>query len=1358
MPVDITRSPIGLQPISVRRAEAGEGGLPEEGFWSNLSDTYALGWMGQVKDELDKALARFGQPQDPDFDGLDYVPEGYEQYADAYMWARTRGEVDVITANIDENNAARGRLNEAGLGANLLAGLVAGVVDPTNLIGGPALRGAGFVGGFLRGGASIGTINAVTEGVRHGLDPTSTIEETAINITAGYALAGLIGGAVGKFSRGPSGGVRVEGSVNLTPEQRARVDAVSGQFERALRAVDGYVNDELIDFNGQGVRIVQGPTGKVRPDGSPVSAFFRPKEAFEAEARAAQVSRAADSALGDVVPDGDEVAMQTIEELQDAATNPALVRGPDDVVAEADAAIPLRRQGDEGAETAPQSREGGDAPEDTIFIDVEALRASYPDKPWTRVQVEGVDALPENAFKSEAEWVNFVALHELHHKTTKRLPNETKAEYENRINRLALEEVRAGRLPLSPTDSALEKLMLLPTPQGTLMRLAPRDDTVHSLFQNLAGDHATQMIANRAGRPTTPGGSVFQRAQRWYSEYFKANVAVRRGYSKYIRGYAADSQFMLEVDNLRASMPLIGTARRQGKMTFTEFNEYVGRAVFDDGEFSLHNRALTDGEMGVVREAATEIRKVLDNIEGQARELGMFNQQQRAQWEIGWRQEKIDEIKARMASAEPPTEGQREMWRSLINQWDKEIDDLIRVLDEQEGYDLDGSLEGGIRTRQRGIRRMQENLADDTPRLKSEGQLEGLQTRINEMDFKLAEARNRLGRLTDNPMRAGGDDHYWHRVYHVGRIRERYDDFVDLIAMGFARENGDANAVTDEIVARARKVADNIIGEGMEENAYGIGGLRALRSRAIPLSNKELSDFIVLDADVVMQSYVRRMGPAIEMQRAFGSRTLDKQIADLRTHAAEKGYSAETTQELVWELEAMRDRVLNQFHAKDPLSWDNRIARSLKMLAQMQVMGRGIYAQTVDIARTVAAEGYEPLFKAIHASFDRGFKNVQRGEMARLAGEAFEYASMRSMARAMEDDSALIATRQTGIERGLANLQPAFFTANLMTPFTVIWKDVTSTMTAHRLIRDSKMLADAVRSGKTLATLSKKEAKLSAELASWGIDLRTAQMIADMPVEQTDGGLWLANIGAWEGRAGEKAKDAFIGALSGNIRSNVVTPGPLQRAAIMDGVFRFKDKRIEQPLLSLPFQLLSFTMSSSAKITHSMLSGRDRNRYITMTSLLMGGMMAAYLKAGDGWEYMDWKERTYAALDNSGIFGWIMDPIKRVESITGYGPRSAMGLDQFGEGEVNAPIGAVGGPAAGVMAGLAEAMISEDMTDRRRVDLARRAIPGSGLIWWDETLKEWSRAAASNGAFEFEADDDWSMPSAFDEEVMAEQQ
>jgi hypothetical protein len=366
-------------------------------------------------------------------------------------------------------------------------------------------------------------------------------------------------------------------------------------------------------------------------------------------------------------------------------------------------------------------------------------------------------------------------------------------------------------------------------------------------------------------------------------------------------------------------------------------------------------------------------------------------------------------------------------------------------------------------------------------------------------------------------------------------------------------------------------------------------------------------------------------------------------------------------------------------------------------------------------------------------------KDFQRGSYTKEAGEAMELINARWMAQLIDNDSALTVTNQTALERGLAAAQSPFFQLNLMNPFTVIWKEFTSTIQTHVLLTEARQVAAAVRSGKTLATMSKKEQDTVARLNSWGIDLRTAQTIADMPVEKLEGGgLLLANMENWTGRDGERARDILLGAISGTARASTVTPGPLQRAAIMDGVFRVGGKRVEAPILSLPFQLMSFTMASSAKITHSMLSGRDRSVATTLTALIMGGAFATWLKSSSGFDYMEPEEFALNTLENSSVLGYLPDVYKRIEDISGYGPRAALGIESPGDGTVTEKVGAIGGPGPSVIAGMIEAFVSDspDLSERERASMIRRAVPMSGLIWWDYYMKQLSNWAADSGMIE----------------------
>ena len=91
----------------------------------------------------------------------------------------------------------------------------------------------------------------------------------------------------------------------------------------------------------------------------------------------------------------------------------------------------------------------------SININKKALLDSFKNSPWTKPKVEGVKPLAKDQFKTPEEWYNFVLRHEQMHTFHKRLPEETKGAYENRINALALNKDNV----LVKTDAQYENLL-----------------------------------------------------------------------------------------------------------------------------------------------------------------------------------------------------------------------------------------------------------------------------------------------------------------------------------------------------------------------------------------------------------------------------------------------------------------------------------------------------------------------------------------------------------------------------------------------------------------------------------------------------------------------------------------------------------------------------------------------------------------------------------------------------------------------------------------------------------------------------------------------------------------------------------
>jgi len=170
----------------------------------------AFGLDNDVVAALD-LIARPQYPLDPDHNPLDIIAGSHYEavYLDRFLGSRSEAETRAIMARIDREEADRRRLAGTGV-AGILAHVAAGIASPTTLI--PV---GGWLGAAARTGraARIGLTAAETAGVAAAAvgaqeavlqagQETRTLEESFYNVAGAAIIGGLLGGAVGAFSRG----------------------------------------------------------------------------------------------------------------------------------------------------------------------------------------------------------------------------------------------------------------------------------------------------------------------------------------------------------------------------------------------------------------------------------------------------------------------------------------------------------------------------------------------------------------------------------------------------------------------------------------------------------------------------------------------------------------------------------------------------------------------------------------------------------------------------------------------------------------------------------------------------------------------------------------------------------------------------------------------------------------------------------------------------------------------------------------------------------------------------------------------------------------------------------------------------
>lgn len=153
--------------------------------------------MGRMLDlDIDKDYDVF---EDPRITGGDYAG-----YADRFIGAESRYEVDQTIRNIDRELENKATMAAGGL-EGVAAGLAVGFTDPTMLIpiGGAAYKtyrtGGTILKGAARTGLATGTVVGASEVALQSLQETRTAEESAWNIAGATFLGGVVGGSASAF-------------------------------------------------------------------------------------------------------------------------------------------------------------------------------------------------------------------------------------------------------------------------------------------------------------------------------------------------------------------------------------------------------------------------------------------------------------------------------------------------------------------------------------------------------------------------------------------------------------------------------------------------------------------------------------------------------------------------------------------------------------------------------------------------------------------------------------------------------------------------------------------------------------------------------------------------------------------------------------------------------------------------------------------------------------------------------------------------------------------------------------------------------------------------------------------------------
>jgi hypothetical protein len=442
------------------------------------------------------------------------------------------------------------------------------------------------------------------------------------------------------------------------------------------------------------------------------------------------------------------------------------------------------------------------------------------------------------------------------------------------------------------------------------------------------------------------------------------------------------------------------------------------------------------------------------------------------------------------------------------------------------------------------------------------------------------------------------------------------------------------------------------------------------------MDDSELEDFLENDIEKIADGYTRVMGTDVEIQKEFGSLTLDNELAEIKTEYRELSKKATTEKEreaivkeekqVIRDLEAMRDIMRGMYgRPNDP---DSLIVRGARISRQVQYLSKlgGVAISSIpDLARVVTVHGYGRVF-------GKGLKNVATNlkgiklnvKEAQLAGNVLESVLNTRLATLAELTDPYGGGSK--FERFLTNMSNSYSKVTGMTTWNDTMKGFTSVLTQQRVIDDSRKLL----SGK----IKKKDRTY---LAFLGIDEEIAKKITKQldKYAEIEGNLTVANTEKW---VDETAARFFRNAINLDVDRTIITKNVGDTPIFMN-----------TELGRTIGQFKSFTFASTQQALIAGLQQRDTAALQGLITAVGLGALVYNLKtiAAGKEPSSDPKKLIAEGLDRSGMLGIIME----INNISEKVSRGQVGINRLTGGEVMSRyasrnvLGSLIGPSAGTI-------------------------------------------------------------------------
>ena len=582
-----------------------------------------------------------------------------------------------------------------------------------------------------------------------------------------------------------------------------------------------------------------------------------------------------------------------------------------------------------------------------------------------------------------------------------------------------------------------------------------------------------------------------------------------------------------------------------------------------------------------------------------------------------------------------------------------------------------------------------------------------LQERVTRLDNEINELELNQSFAKDDGVMPQNEDVMFSRYWNPVAIAEKKDEFSNILTKWYeenpfvwvknpSQEIGAPAWIKQEldpspqsIQERVDQTIESIIGNpdptSEVSSYYGNGKSKHFKHRTLDIPNRLVFDFIVNDPMTVLKAYTQRVAPRYEFAKMNGGKSLDEVLDDIDDEMFYSGKSKKDADKVRKDFIVLYDRVVGTV-LRDPNSWNARVANVLRDGAQLNYLGSAGFSTFPDMAKIIMEHDGDVLIKVLKSWKDLDVR--MNASEARLSGQMLEILKGSSHMRQVEDSLNNPFSNNNFDKyytKNVDKIKNGFYTANLLAPFTRMFKYMDSMARSHTLVDLSLKRANGTINKQDLAYISR-----------YNIDLNKAKQIKELVdtgvIQRSEKqGLFLPNTEEWPLKYAS-LRDEFRASLNSGIENTVLMGTPADKPTLLDGVihvpmslvrkigaekFYPEDPkvrgyhRIENPLLGLPFTFMSYSFAAMNKITAAFAHNQVKNRAVAVAAGLGLGYMSLHVKSrtSEGgkrtWDEMSLENKLARSFDASGLAALISDAY-----YTSLSTSRALGGPDFGAGVI----------------------------------------------------------------------------------------